>query len=112
MLQTILWFAESFLVITAMVLVYAVDELLQMRIVSGQPLYIGQLSVVTLTASIADACLIIGRNKKRRTTAEIAMKLGEEDAYACKVEITEMDVFVWYASKPLNKVVALILRVS
>ena len=95
-----------------MVLVYAVDELLQMRIISGQLLCIGQLSVVTLTTSIADACLIIGRNKKRRTTAEIAMELGEEDAYARKVEITEMDVFVWYAPKPLNKVVALILWIS
>ena len=112
MLQTILWFAESFLVITAMVLVYAVDELLQMRIVSGQPLYIGQLSVVTLTASIADACLIIGRNKKRRTTAEIAMKLGEEDAYAGKVEVAEVDIFVVDGLQPSYQVAAFILRVS
>ena len=89
-----------------------VYELFQVRIIRGQLLCVGQLGIVTLTAAVADTRLVIWRNQERGATAEIAMELSEEDAYARKVEITEMDVFVWYAPKPLNKVVALILWIT
>ena len=56
---------ESFLVITTMVLVDAVDKLLQMWIVCGQVLCVGQLGIVSLAAAAADAFLVIMRNQER-----------------------------------------------
>ena len=73
---------KPFLVVTAMKLMDTVYELFQVRIIRGQLLCVGQLSIVTLTVAVADTRLIIGWDKKRRATTEVAMKLREEDAYA------------------------------
>ena len=103
---------KPFLVVTAMKLMDTVYELFQVRIIRGQLLCVGQLGIVALTTAVTDTRLIIGWNKERRATSEVAMKLREEDAYACKVEVAEVDVFVLYTGKPLDEVVTLVLRIT
>lgn len=104
--------AESFLVVPAMILMDTVYELFQVRIIRGQLLCVGQLGIVTLTTAVADARIVIGWNKERRATTEIAVKLREEDAYAGKVKVTEVNVFVLYTGKPFDEVVTLVLWIT
>lgn len=89
-----------------------VYELFQVLIIRGQLLCVGQLGIVTLTTAVADARIVIGWNKERRATTEIAVKLSKEDAYAGKVKVAEVDVFVLYVGKPFDEVVTLVLWIT
>ena len=104
--------AESFLVVPAMILMDTVYELFQVRIIRGQLLCVGQLGIVTLTTTVADARIVIRWTKERRATTEIAVKLSKEDAYAGKVKVAEVDVFVLYTGKPFDEVVTLVLWIT
>ena len=52
------------------------------------------LSLVPLGGTLLQACFNVGRNEVRSPFAQMLTKLREENVYAGKVEVAEVDVWV------------------
>lgn len=97
----------ALLVVAAAVGVDEVDEALEARVAAVQGGEGGILGFVTLARAAGQAAGYVGWYQQRRAPAQVALKLGDEDAYAGQVEVAEMHISVGDALQPLAQVLRL-----